>query len=134
LTTRSSLLLMALSATPSRIPARIRNRVAAKCQVKTNKAANATMPIPPTDIAHARSLRAKRRSLADFATLIPFHTGFQQHSFVKRAPDQAKKPAGLTLACSLCKARAESDRGEADGMNFRWLGPLALLAVLVIAD
>src|SRR5258707_7005742 len=25
-------------------------------------------------------------------------------------------------------------RARADGMNFRWLGPLALLAVLVIAD
>jgi hypothetical protein len=36
--------------------------------------------------------------------LIPSHSGFQRHSFAKRARDQAEKPAGLTLACSLCKA------------------------------
>jgi hypothetical protein len=28
--------------------------------------------MPPTDIAHARSLRAARRSSAETATLIPF--------------------------------------------------------------
>jgi hypothetical protein len=67
-------------------------------------AANATVPIPPTDIAHARSLRAERRSSADIATLIPSHIRFPQHSFVKSVRDQAEKPAGLTLACSLCKA------------------------------
>src|SRR5258707_9067831 len=92
LTTRPSLLVMALSATQRSIPAKIRNRVPAKCQVNTNKAANTTMPIPPTDIAHARSLRAERRSPAEPATLSPFHIGFQQHSFVKRDRDQAEKP------------------------------------------
>ena len=58
LTTRPSRLLMALSATPSSTPAKIRNSVAAKFQVNSNRAANRTTPMPPTDIAHARSLRA----------------------------------------------------------------------------
>ena len=57
-TTRPSRLLMALSATPSSMPAKIKNSVAAKYQVNSNNAANRTTPMPPTDIAHARSLRA----------------------------------------------------------------------------
>ena len=57
-TTRPSKLLMALRATPSRMPENIRNSVAAKCQVNASRAANSTTPMPPTDIAHARSLRA----------------------------------------------------------------------------
>ena len=57
-TTRPSRLLMALRATPSRTPENIRNRVAANCQVNASRAANSTTPMPPTDIAHARSLRA----------------------------------------------------------------------------
>jgi hypothetical protein len=57
-TTRPSKLLMALSATPSSMPENIRNSVAAKCQVNASSAANSTTPMPPTDIAHARSLRA----------------------------------------------------------------------------
>src|SRR5438105_14993892 len=91
LTIRPSITVMALSATPSSIPAKIRKSVAAKYQVNSTKAANATVPMPPTDIAHARSLRAERRSSAGPATLIPSHTGFQQHSFAKRGRDQAEK-------------------------------------------
>ena len=49
---------MALSATPSSMPAKIRNSVAAKYQVNSKSAAKTTTPMPPTDIAHARSLRA----------------------------------------------------------------------------
>src|SRR5712671_4727686 len=51
-------------------------------------------PMPPTDIAHARSLRA-RRSPVRTVKLIPSCNGFRQHSFVKRARDQAEKPAGF---------------------------------------
>ena len=58
LTTRPSRLLMALSATPSSMPENIRNSVAAKFQANASSAANSTAPMPPTDIAHARSLRA----------------------------------------------------------------------------
>ncbi len=57
-TTRPSKLLMALRATPSSTPANIRNSVAANAQVSASRAANVTTPMPPTDIAHARSLRA----------------------------------------------------------------------------
>ena len=57
-TTRPSRLLMALRATPSRTPENIRNSVAANCHVNASKAANSTTPMPPTDIAHARSFRA----------------------------------------------------------------------------
>src|SRR5258708_21594018 len=90
-----------VDATPSSIPEKIRNRVVAKCQVNSKRAANATMPMPPTDIAHARSWR-EARSPVRTVTLIPSRSGFLQHSFAKRARDQAEKPAGLTLACSLC--------------------------------
>ncbi len=71
LTTRPSRLLMALSATPSSMPAKIRNRVVAKCQANSKNAANSTTPMPPTDIAHARSLRAWSRSSAVAFMLIP---------------------------------------------------------------
>ena len=57
-TTRPSRLLMALSATPSIMPAKIRNSVAAKYHVNSKSAINRTTPMPPTEIAHARSLRA----------------------------------------------------------------------------
>ena len=55
---RPSRSVMAFSATPSSMPAKIRNSVAAKFQVNSNSAANSTMPMPPTAIAQARSLRA----------------------------------------------------------------------------
>ena len=57
-TTRPSRSVMALRATPSNMPAKIRKMVAAKCQVNSNSAANSTIAMPPTAIAHARSLRA----------------------------------------------------------------------------
>ncbi len=58
LTTRPSKLVMALSATASSMPAKTRNSVAAKVHVNSRSAANNRMPMPPTLIAHARSLRA----------------------------------------------------------------------------
>ena len=106
LTIRPSRLVMVLSATPSNMPAKIRNSVAAKYQVNSSSAAKATAPMPPTDIAHARSLRARSRSSAETATLIPLHTDFRPHSLAKRGRDQARKAAGLTLKRSLCKARS----------------------------
>ena len=66
-----SWLLMAVSATPSNIPAKIMNSVVAKLQVNSNSAANSTMPMPPADIAHARSLRVRSRSSRETANLIP---------------------------------------------------------------
>jgi len=47
-----------LSATPSSMPAKIRNRVAAKVQVKQQqRGENSTTPMPPTEMAHAKLLR-----------------------------------------------------------------------------
>ena len=86
LTTRPSMLVIAVSATPSSMPAKIRNRVAAKVQVNSNSAANSTTPMPPTDIAHARSLRARRRSSAGPVTLIPSRRIFRRQSFAKTRP------------------------------------------------
>src|SRR6266849_1530605 len=106
-TMRPSPLVVALSAAPSSTPAKIRNRVAAKYQVNSNRVAKATTPMPPTDIAHARSLRAERRSPADIATLIPSHIGSNEHSFAKRARDQAERPAGLSPAPPLCQRRRQ---------------------------
>jgi hypothetical protein len=68
---RPSSCVMALSATPSSIPAKIKNSVAAKCQANDNSAANNTVAMPPTTIAHARSLRADRRSSLDGIALSP---------------------------------------------------------------
>src|ERR1700722_1119738 len=66
---------MALSATPSSIPAKIRNSVAAKYQVNNNSVANSTVATPPTDIAQARLLRACLPSSVEIATPIPFPSG-----------------------------------------------------------
>src|SRR5712692_5570237 len=127
---------MALSATPSSIPAKIKNSVAAKYQVKSNKAANPTTPMPPTDIAHARSSRAARRSF-ETATLIPFQVR-SDGTLSSNAPgDQAQKArrfdAGVLVVQSDQRNGIAAGRG-AEGMNFKWVGPLALLAALVIGD
>ena len=47
LTTRPSISVMAVSATPSSTPAKIRNRVAANVQANSNSVANRTTPMPP---------------------------------------------------------------------------------------
>src|SRR6267154_588470 len=132
------MLVMALSATPSSIPAKIRNSVAAKCQLKSNKAANPTTPMPPAVIAHARSLRAARRSLAETATLIPFQAKSDDGTLSSNAPGIKRRwRAGLTLACWLCKAingMGSRHRERLTTMNLKWVGPVALLAALVIGD
>jgi len=70
LTTRPRISVMALSATPSKMPAKIRKSVAAKYQVNTTRVVNATTPMPPTDMAQARSLRFRTGPLAETATSI----------------------------------------------------------------
>ena len=42
--------------------------------------------------------------------------------------------AGLTLAGSLCEAMPGIRPQKARAMNFKWIGPLALLAALVVGD
>src|ERR1700682_3326845 len=84
---------MGLRARPSSTPAKIRNSVAAKYQVKSNRVANPTMPMPPTDIAHARSLRAKRRFSAETATLIPLPTSIARSTLSAKAPGIKLKKA-----------------------------------------
>ena len=71
LTTRPSKLVIALRATPSRMPAKIRNSVVAKTHANNSSAANPIAPMPPTEIAHARSLRAERRSSTGTGTSFP---------------------------------------------------------------
>jgi len=57
------------------------------------------------------------------------------HSFVKRAPDQAGGCARLTRGQFPCEAVARLVEREVRVATFwKWLGPLALLAVLVIGD
>jgi hypothetical protein len=67
--------------------------------------------------------------------LVPFHSGFQQHCFAKPGRDQAEKARRFDADALVVQG------DERDGMaatvhniNFKWLGPLALLAALVIGD
>ena len=97
LTWRPSISVKALSATPSSMPAKIRNSVAAKDQVNSNRVAKPTTPMPPTDIAHARSLRFRTRSAETF-TLIPSRR-FPPALFRQtRHGSSSGRSAGLTLA------------------------------------
>ena len=93
--------------------------------------------MPPTDIDDARSLRARSRSSAETATLIPLQIYFRRHSSCQMRPGSSAEGAGLTLARRLCKARPrdpDAGRRGTIGMNFKYVGPLALLAALVIGD
>ena len=66
--------------------------------------------------------------------MIPSHAVGDTQS-TKRGPDQAGARAGLTLARPVCEAMDGSGLREGrGGMNFKWFGPLALLAALVIGD
>ena len=52
-------------------------------------------------------------------------------------PGSSAEAAGLTLARSLCKAMPEiwiAGRRRIIGMNFKFVGPLLLLAALVVGD
>ena len=90
--TRPSRLVMALSATPSSMPANTKNSVAAKYHENINSAAKATTPMPPTEIAQARSPRAETRSSTEFGNWLPVRlSGPKAHSFDKRPRDQAGK-------------------------------------------
>src|SRR5271156_5204542 len=66
---------MALSVTPSSTPAKIRNSVAAKAQVNSNRLAKATTAMPPTEMAQARSFRGSRGSSDDSGTFSHFQLG-----------------------------------------------------------
>jgi len=68
------------------------SRVAAKYQVKTSIAVNSTIPMPPTEIAQARSVRVRGRSSAGMVTSGPFQRG-APYSFDKRDPDQDRVKA-----------------------------------------
>src|SRR3954447_11459310 len=73
------------------MPAKIKNSVAAKDQVNSKSAANRTAPMPPTEIAQARSLRVCNRSSAGFATPNPRSSKkIHPHSFAKSGRDQAR--------------------------------------------
>src|SRR5260370_16351944 len=65
----------------------------------------------------------------------PFCQGFPRAVFRQTRPGSSGEArrfdAGMLVVQSVSGIRS---RARADGMNFRWLGPLALLAVLVIAD
>jgi hypothetical protein len=69
--------------------------------------------------------------------LIPFQAN-SGSTLSPNAPGiKLRRRAGLTLGRSLCKAMNENVSAgwaRVDGMNFKWLGPLALLAALVIGD
>src|SRR6195952_1192903 len=104
--TRPNRVVTALSATPSRIPAKIRNSVAEKAHVNTSSAANSAMPMPPTAIPHAISRRAETRSSAATFTLIPSHAGLPRYSFGKRAVDQGEK-AGRISRRHFCRESEE---------------------------
>ena len=69
---RPSTLVSALRPTPSSMPVKIRSSVAAKYQVKTSIAVNSTTPMPPTEIAQARSVRVLGRSSLEMVTSGPF--------------------------------------------------------------
>jgi hypothetical protein len=61
----------------------------------------------------------------------------RRQSLGKTSPgSSASGRAGLTLPRLVCKALPRPDKGRAgeDEMNFKWFGPLALLAALVIGD
>ena len=70
--------------------------------------------------------------------MIPSHIGFRRHSFAKTPSGSSAEGAGLTLPLAVCEAmRAIGIGGIGEGlfgMNFKWLGPLVLLAALVIGD
>ena len=79
----------------------------AKYQVNTSSAANSTMPMPPTAIAQARSLRAAMRSLVGADIILHFPAGYGNHSFVKCVPDQAAGPRRFDAG----RADVRSDSG-----------------------
>ena len=124
---------MALSATPSSMPAKIRNSVAAKCQVNSNSARTARRrcrrPRSPRPDhcapAAVRRSNLPRRFLACpvcSATLI-------RQTRPGSSADARRFDAGRTVVQSV-----EHDNREGFGVISKWLGPLALLAVLVIGD
>jgi hypothetical protein len=66
--------------------------------------------------------------------LIPSHTGFHQHSFAKRGRDQAEKARRFDAGVLVVPSDDGMNAARVTIMNFKWLGPLALLAALVIGD
>src|SRR5579859_7401089 len=95
---------MALSATPSSIPAKIRNSAEANVQANIRSAANATMPMPPTQIAQARSVRALRRSSAETLTSqISQSSGY----FFGKKPRRSSSPGLDVASMGIWQARNE---------------------------
>ena len=79
----------ALRPTPSSMPVKISSSVAAKYQVKTSIAVNSTTPMPPTEIAQARSVRVVAAFVCEeWSHHVLFGGCGRRHSFDKRASDQ----------------------------------------------
>jgi hypothetical protein len=67
--------------------------------------------------------------------LIPFSHRLPNTLSPKPDRDQAGKPRRFDAGAFLVPSDAPEDRGSGEGqMNFKWFGPLALLAALVIGD
>ena len=62
-------------------------------------------PMPPIDIAHARSLRASRRSSAERVTVIPSCASFLILLF-RQSCSGSRVHVRLTLALCLCQPMA----------------------------
>jgi hypothetical protein len=64
--------------------------------------------------------------------VIPF--SFHPYSFVKRARDQAGRARRFDAAAPIMQGDASGVPDVRTAMNFKWVGPIGLLAALVIGD
>ena len=125
----------ALSATPSSIPAKIRNRVAAKCQVKSS--------IAEQHDADAADRDRPGQIVAGPGTFVcrdchigSFSARFRQHSFDKRARIKRGKGRRFDAGASRCQSDEGKDRDGRGRLSYESeVGRAArILAVLVIGD